>query len=141
MRDYLLNMNLKAEMSQDEIKRLTGKLTRKSPVLRATLLPDHSDLFFIGQEERIEEMRDIHRLESKSQSDQIEKLRAQVEEAEALLKVSQSSHAQVEQESSKRKTEIEHLQGELEKARGLVREEEEKRTKAIALLKTVRQSS
>ena len=32
MRDYLQNMNLKTEMSQDEIKRLTGKLTRKLPL-------------------------------------------------------------------------------------------------------------
>lgn len=33
MRDYLQNMNLKVEMTQDEIKRLTGKLTRELAVL------------------------------------------------------------------------------------------------------------
>ncbi|KAI0330549.1 hypothetical protein GY45DRAFT_736065 [Cubamyces sp. BRFM 1775] len=112
-------MTLKNEMAQDEIRRLNGKLTR--------------------QDERIEELRDIHRLESKSQSDQIDKLRAQVEEAEKLLKAAQSTTTQIEQESAKRKAEIDRLQGELDRATGAAKDEEEKRTKAIALLKTVRQ--
>ncbi|EIW64404.1 uncharacterized protein TRAVEDRAFT_111828 [Trametes versicolor FP-101664 SS1] len=106
-------------MAQDEIRRLTGKLTR--------------------QDERIEELRDIHRLESKSQSDQIDKLKAQIEEAEKLLKAAQSATAQIEQESAKRKAEIDRLHGEVERATGSAKDEEEKRTKAITLLKTVRQ--
>ncbi|KAI0639767.1 hypothetical protein C8Q77DRAFT_1045716 [Trametes polyzona] len=106
-------------MAQDEIRRLNGKLTR--------------------QDERIEELRDIHRLESKSQSDQIEQLKAQVEEAEKLLKAAQGTTAQIEQESAKRKAEIDRLQGELERTTAAAKDEEEKRTKAIALLKTVRQ--
>ncbi|KAI0721269.1 hypothetical protein C8T65DRAFT_825844 [Cerioporus squamosus] len=119
LRDFLQNMSLKTEMAQDEIRRLTGKLTR--------------------QDERLEELRDIHRLESKSLTDQIDKLKGQVEEAEKLLKASQGSTSQVEQESAKRKAEIERLQAELSKATNNAKEEEEKRTKAIALLKTVRQ--
>ncbi|OSD03603.1 hypothetical protein PYCCODRAFT_1444523 [Trametes coccinea BRFM310] len=106
-------------MAQDEIRRLNGKLTR--------------------QDERIEELRDIHRLESKSQSDQIDKLKAQVEEAEKLLKAAQSTTSQVEEESAKRKAEIERLRGELDRVNNNAKDEEEKRTKAIALLKTVRQ--
>lgn len=89
----------------------------------------------IGQEERIEELRDIHRLESKSQSDQIEKLKAQMEETEILLN---ASHAR-DEEMDKQKVELERLQKELEKTGDAVKEEEEKRTKAVALLKTVRQ--
>ncbi|KAI0800904.1 hypothetical protein C8Q74DRAFT_1454470 [Fomes fomentarius] len=119
LRDFLQNMNLKTEMAQDEIRRLNGKLTR--------------------QDERIEELRDIHRLESKSQVDLIDTLRAQVEEAEKLLKASQGSTSQIEQESAKRQMEIERLQSELDKATNNAKEEEEKRSKAIALLKTVRQ--
>ncbi|EMD42219.1 hypothetical protein CERSUDRAFT_38878, partial [Gelatoporia subvermispora B] len=88
---------------------------------------------------RIEELRDIHRLESKSQSDQIDKLRHQVEEAEALLKASHASAAALEQEAAKQKAEMERLEGEVEKARSVAKEEEEKRVKAITLLKTVRQ--
>ncbi len=87
----------------------------------------------------MEELRDIHHLESKSLTDQIDKLKGQVEEAEKLLKASQSSTSQVEQESAKRKAEIDRLHGELSKATNTAKEEEEKRTKAIALLKTVRQ--
>ncbi|KAI0931966.1 hypothetical protein AcW2_000730 [Taiwanofungus camphoratus] len=119
LRDYMQNMNLKTEMTQDEIKRLTGKLTR--------------------QEERIEELRDIHRLESKSQSDQIETLRGQVNEAEALLKASQGSTTRLEEESVKRQTEIERLEYEIDRIKGVAKDEEEKRVKAVALLKTVRQ--
>ncbi|KAI0673501.1 hypothetical protein C8Q78DRAFT_967782 [Trametes maxima] len=106
-------------MAQDEIRRLNGKLTR--------------------QDERIEELRDIHRLDSKSQSDQIDKLKAQIEEAEKLLKAAQGATTQAEQESAKRKADIDRLQGELDRAAGAAKDEEEKRTKAIALLKTVRQ--
>lgn len=92
-----------------------------------------------GQEERIEELRDIHRLEVKSQIDQIDQLKAQVDEAEKLLKAAQGSTAQIEQESAKRKADLGKLQGELDKAKNEAKEEEEKRTKAITLLKTVRQ--
>ncbi|KAH9837110.1 uncharacterized protein C8Q71DRAFT_707171 [Rhodofomes roseus] len=106
-------------MTQDEIKRLTGKLTR--------------------QEERIDELRDIHRLESKSQSDQIDKLKAQIDEAEALLKATQSSTTRAEEESAKRKAEIERLQTDMDRMKGAVKDEEEKRVKAVGLLKTVRQ--
>ncbi|KAH9937110.1 uncharacterized protein B0H18DRAFT_867140 [Fomitopsis serialis] len=106
-------------MAQDEIKRLAGKLTR--------------------QEERIEELRDIHRLESKSQSDQIDKLRAHVDEAEALLKATSSSTTRAEEESAKRKADIERLQTEMDRMKGAVKDEEEKRVKAVGLLKTVRQ--
>jgi len=119
LRDYLQTLNFKTEMAQDEIKRLTGKLTR--------------------QEERIEELRDIHRLESKSQSDQIEKLKGQVDEAEALLQATQSSTAQLQEETAKREAELKRMQEEVERANGVAKEEEEKRVKAIALLKTVRQ--
>lgn len=93
----------------------------------------------IGQEERIEELRDTHRLESKSQSDLIERLRKQVEETEALLKASYSAETTNKEAAEKLRSEITNLHGELEKQKGVVKDEEEKRTKAIALLKTVRQ--
>ncbi|OBZ79168.1 Laminin subunit alpha-2 [Grifola frondosa] len=119
LRDYLQNLNFKTEMAQDEIKRLTGKLTR--------------------QEERIEELRDIHRLESKSQSDLIDNLRGQLDETEKFLKSSQSASATAEEESAKRKVEIDRIQAEVERVKSTAKDEEEKRVKAIALLKTVRQ--
>ncbi|KAH9944075.1 peroxisomal membrane anchor protein conserved region-domain-containing protein [Epithele typhae] len=119
LREFLQNLNFKTEMAQDEIRRLTGKLTRN--------------------DERIEELRDIHRLESKSQSDQIDKLKVQLDEAEKLLKASEGSSSQAEQEISKLKADTDRLQGELTKAMTTAKDEEEKRSKAIALLKTVRQ--
>ncbi|EKM61178.1 uncharacterized protein PHACADRAFT_134491 [Phanerochaete carnosa HHB-10118-sp] len=119
LRDFLQNLNLKTEMAQDEIKRLTGKLTR--------------------QEERIEELRDIHRLESKSQSDQIRKLRGELEEAEALIRANQGSAAHLEGQVAKQKAEVERLHVEVDKTKVSVKDEEEKRVKAVSLLKTVRQ--
>ena len=70
-------------------------------------------------------------------TDQIDKLKGQLEEAEKLLNASQSSTTQVEQDSATHKAEIKRLQGELDKATNHAKEEEERRTKAIALLKTV----
>lgn len=94
---------------------------------------------YLGQDERLEELRDTHRLESASRSDQINKYKSQLEEAEALLKASSSSTSQSEEDTAKRNAEMEKLHAELEKAKSLVKEEEEKRVKAIGMLKTVRQ--
>ncbi|KAG1870019.1 hypothetical protein F4604DRAFT_1583898 [Suillus subluteus] len=119
LRDYLSNMNMKTELTQDELQRLNGKLTR--------------------QEERIEELRDTHKLETRSQLDQIHKLRQQLNEAEALVAASQASASHMEEETAKRNAEIERLAVEAAKAKEVAKEEEEKRVKAISLLKTVRQ--
>ena len=94
---------------------------------------------YLGQDERIEELHDAHRLESASQSDQIIKYKSQLEEAEALLKASDSSTSQSDEDAAKRNAEMEKLQAELDKAKSLAKEEEEKRVKAIGMLKTVRQ--
>ena len=87
----------------------------------------------------MEELRDTHRLETASQSDQIEKLRRQLSEAEALIAASQSTALQKENDNAKRDSDIEHLRAEVSKATEIAKEEEEKRVKAISLLKTVRQ--
>jgi len=79
----------------------------------------------------LEELRDTHRLESSSQSDQIERLRQQLAESEALLKTCEEGRTQT-------KAEADQLRVDLEKAKGVAKEEEEKGTKAITLLKTVR---
>ncbi|KAG1881738.1 hypothetical protein C8R48DRAFT_13651 [Suillus tomentosus] len=92
-----------------------------------------------GQEERIEELRDTHRLETRSQLDQIHKLRQQLNEAEALVAASQTSASLMEEETGKQTAEIERLAVEVAKAKEVAKEEEEKRVKAISLLKTVRQ--
>ncbi|KAK0198383.1 hypothetical protein F5146DRAFT_86985 [Armillaria mellea] len=119
LRDFLQNMSAKAKMSQEEIMRLDAKLET--------------------QDERIEEMRDTHRLESKSQSELIDSLRSQLNESEALLKASQTSLSQNGDEISKHKAELERMQAEILKIKEVAKDEEEKRTKAISLLKTVRQ--
>ncbi|KAK7064160.1 mediator of RNA polymerase II transcription subunit 5 [Favolaschia claudopus] len=115
-RDFVQNVIMKSEISLEEITRLNGKLGT--------------------QEERIEELRDTHRLESSSQSAQIEKLKKQLSESEALLAASQG---QSDENSSASKVEIERLTKEVESSKRIAKEEEEKRVKAISLLKTVRQ--
>ncbi|KAF7320403.1 Mediator of RNA polymerase II transcription subunit 5 [Mycena kentingensis (nom. inval.)] len=119
LRDYVHNALLKAEISTGEIARLTGKLET--------------------QEGRIEELRDTHRLESSSQSTQIDQLRKQLAEAEALVTASQGSAAQSTENAAAQKADIERLHGEIEQTKRAAKEEEEKRVKAISLLKTVRQ--
>ncbi|KAJ7786400.1 hypothetical protein B0H16DRAFT_1657710 [Mycena metata] len=116
LRDFVQNVVLKSEISLEEITRLNGKLET--------------------QEDRIEELRDTHRLESTSQSVQIEKLKKQLAEVEALLTASQ---AQGDESATAQKAEIDRLRGEVERSTRVAKEEEEKRVKAISLLKTVRQ--
>ena len=87
----------------------------------------------------MEELRSVHCLEAKSLTDEIDKLKGRLEEAAKFLNASQSSTTQVEHASATRKAEIDHLQDELDEATSHAKEEEEKRTKAIALLETVRQ--
>lgn len=111
-RAYLMNQKMKIEISGEEIKRLTGQIRQ--------------------QEERLEEVREMHKMESSSQSDLVEKLRQQLSESEALLKV-------VESDSAAHKTTASQHEVEIERLKGGIKDEEEKRTKAITLLKTVRQ--
>jgi chromosome segregation ATPase len=125
------------QSSQDEIKRLSGKLTSADCVLSFRIA------FHFwknsGQDERIEEIRDTHRLESKSQSARIESLRRQLTETEDILTATQDSISQTEGDSAKGLAEIEQLKAEIQRVQNLAKEEEEKRVKAISLLKTVRQ--
>lgn len=74
-------------------------------------------------------------MESRSQSDQIDNLRKQLEESNLLVKASQESSDDL----AKQKAENDRLNGEVAKAKEMVKDEEEKRAKAISLLKTVRQ--
>ncbi|KAF8328222.1 uncharacterized protein EI90DRAFT_1618068 [Cantharellus anzutake] len=94
------------------------------------------------QAERMEELRDTHSLEGISRSEQVDLLQRQQKEAEALLAASQSaaagSIAELETLRKKGRDDLAAVQGELEKARKMIKEEEEKRVKAISLLKTVR---
>ena len=92
------------------------------------------------QDDRFDELRDTHRLESKSQSDQIDSLRRQLSEAEALVNASQSVITQRDNEASSHAAEIASLKTELEEARRLQKEREAKEAKAIGLLRTARQS-
>lgn len=92
----------------------------------------------LGQEERLEELRDTHRLESISRSGQIDALRRQLHETEALLSASQTSVSEAIEEAGRKKADLTRLEAESERAKIAAKEEEEKRVKAISLLKTVR---
>ncbi|KAG8894748.1 hypothetical protein FRC01_012779, partial [Tulasnella sp. 417] len=120
LRDHFRTLALKAEISADEIKRLNSQTQRTE------------------HDERLQDLRDIHRLESHSQSEQIETLRKRVAEAEALLAASSSTTSNIEAASAAKQNTIAQLTAELQTAKGQVKDEEEKRGKAIALLKTVR---
>lgn len=74
-------------------------------------------------------------MESSSQSQQIERLRGQLQESETLLRIATtSSEAQ-----GALKADMEQLSTALSKSQEKAKEEEEKRVKAITLLKSVRQ--
>jgi chromosome segregation ATPase len=91
-----------------------------------------------GQEERLEELRDIHHMETKSQTELIDKLRQQAEDAEVNVKTHKASVAKAEEDAAKHKLQVERLQAELQKATRSAKDEQEKTGKAVTLLKTVR---
>ncbi|KAJ3502953.1 hypothetical protein NLJ89_g8655 [Agrocybe chaxingu] len=119
LREFFTNLKNKDQVFQDEIKRLNQKLEL--------------------QEDRFDELRETHRLESHSRSEEVKKLQTQLDETEALFQAAQRATTSVEEASQKDREEIERLHKEVESAKGLAKEEEEKRVKAISLLKTVRQ--
>jgi hypothetical protein len=82
-------------------------------------------------DERVEEIRDTHRLESKSQTELIDSLRAQL--AQAQTQITSLSDAQ-----SSGSAAFQALTDDLKKTKVKAKEEEEKCSKAIALLKTIR---
>lgn len=89
-----------------------------------------SDLWVV-YDERLQDIRDTHRLESSSQSEQIDKLRSRLSETDTLVKAKTD-------EISRHKADLNKAHGELEKAKSALKDEEEKGSKAISLLKTVR---
>lgn len=94
---------------------------------------------YIGQDERIEELRETHRLESGSQIELVDELRSQLQQNEALLGATRSSNSQLEADIAKQKPEMDQLRTEVEKLAVLAKGEEEKCNKAISHLKAVRQ--
>ena len=66
-------------------------------------------------------------------------MKAHVKETETLFEAAQRATTNVEEMADQKKEEISRLEKELEKSKNLAKEEEEKRVKAITLLKTVRQ--
>jgi hypothetical protein len=69
----------------------------------------------------------------------VDQLRNQVQQNEALLKATRSSNSRLEADVVKQKSEMDQLRTEAERLGGLAKDEEEKRSKAVSLLKTVRQ--
>jgi hypothetical protein len=122
-------------------------------------LPLKSASAFIEQNERMEELRDIHRLEGVSRSAQVDKLEKQQGESNVLLAATESKlsststelervraensaiRAEFDKERQTAKEDEDKLRIELEKVQRTAKDEEEKRTKAISLLKTVRLKS
>lgn len=110
----------KVDMMTIELRRLQEKQTCKCVQNQLTAV----------QDSRMEEMRDTHRLESKSQTELVSRLRTQLAAAEKDLGAKGADMVQLGQ-----------LRGDLEKARQTAKEEEEKRSKAMSLLKAVRQKN
>ncbi|KAE8538889.1 hypothetical protein D1P53_005257 [Cryptococcus gattii VGV] len=110
-----------AEALEGWVRMMVGKVEMMGKEMKR--LQDNLTL----QDSRIEELRDTHRLESASQNELVSKLRSDLSESESKLSTYSSTVATLTQ-----------VRADLAKSLTQVREEEEKRTKAISLLKTVR---
>ncbi|CAG7853369.1 SubName: Full=Uncharacterized protein {ECO:0000313/EMBL:CCA74368.1} [Serendipita indica DSM 11827] len=141
LKAWIEEIKRKSQASEEEVRRLNAKLQQ--------------------QDSRIEELRDTHRLEAQSQSELIESLRQKLAVAEtqiaslettvaterSLLHAERSTRESlIAAERAKNSTgladldtlkaKVKELSDENEKLQSLAKEEEEKRTKAISLLKT-----
>lgn len=117
-------MRGKVDMLTEEMRRLQDKISCEN--ISLTIL---SALLIVAvQDSRLEEIRDMHRLEGSSQNDLVAKLRTQLSIAEHSVAAKTIELQAMTQ-----------LKVDLTKAQTSAKEEEEKRTKAMTLLKTVRQ--
>lgn len=119
LRQFFTELKTKDLVFQGEINRLNQKLEL--------------------QEDRMEKIRDTHEVESHSQSEELKKLKTQLDETEALFQAAQRATSNAEDSIEKCKEENVRLQKDIESSKNTAKEEEEKRVKAISLLKTVRQ--
>lgn len=88
------------------------------------------------QKDRLEEVRDTHRLEAKSSSDTLDALRSELAAKDAALKtLSERLHATGSDAKQRLATQTE----EYERLKIVAKEEEEKRVKALSLLRALRQ--
>ncbi|KAH6917316.1 hypothetical protein BKA70DRAFT_1178135 [Coprinopsis sp. MPI-PUGE-AT-0042] len=117
--DYLKNVQSKITVSRDEINRLNSKLE--------------------DYENQLEDLRQVHVSETSSKADDISKLRVQLKETEALFQASEKRITQLEDSITSQQSSSTDTASQLDKYRAHAKEEEEKRVKAISLLKTVRQ--
>ncbi|CED84426.1 hypothetical protein [Phaffia rhodozyma] len=130
LEDHLRNLSTKVEMSMSEIRRVNDLVKRELSICLLFFFTMFSHSHNLCsclpvQESRTEELRDTHSMESTSQSNLIESLRSEL----STLKVSHTTL-----QATHRTT-----QTELSTSQTTCKEEEEKRLKAISLLKTVRQ--
>lgn len=91
------------------------------------------------QKERFSELRDAHRQESRSQTERIDDLSAQAGSKDAALAALAAKLEQAEAATAASKAEVAKLNDEAVKLRQTAKDEEEKRTKALSLLRALRQ--
>ena len=120
----------KAEMGATEIKRLHDQLQRESKMgfnWSEAIGQGLTTFYLPVQASRIEELRETHRLEQASSTTMIAALRDQVAQSESTLSTQATTALQMVQ-----------LRADLSTAQSQHKEADEKLTKAVTLLKTVR---
>ncbi|GAA5842849.1 hypothetical protein JCM5353_003713 [Sporobolomyces roseus] len=117
--DELRNLKAKADLGMGEMRRLSGQLEQ--------------------QKSRIEELRDTHRLEHQSQQAEIDALRDSLAARNASLEESNDKLAAAEKSAEATRQEIVKAADEYDKLKVVAKEEEEKRVKALSLLRALRQ--
>ncbi|GAA6013165.1 hypothetical protein JCM11491_005202 [Sporobolomyces phaffii] len=117
--DELRNLKTKADMGMDEVRRMSGQLDQ--------------------QKSRMEEVREMHRLEHQSQQSEIDALRDSLAARNASLDEANDKLAAAEKSAEATRREIVKAADEYDKLKIVAKEEEEKRVKALSLLRALRQ--
>ncbi|GAA5877488.1 hypothetical protein JCM16303_003352 [Sporobolomyces ruberrimus] len=117
--DELRNLKVKADMGMDEVRRMSGQLDQ--------------------QKSRVEELRETHRLEHQSQQSEIDALRDSLAARNISLEEANDKLAAAEKSAEATRQEIVKAADEYDKLKLVAKEEEEKRVKALSLLRALRQ--
>ncbi|GAA5932745.1 uncharacterized protein JCM15063_002191 [Sporobolomyces koalae] len=115
----LRNLKAKADMGMDEVRRMAGQLDQRKS--------------------QVEELRETHRLEHQSQQAEIDALRDSLAIRNTALEESNDKLAAAEKAAENTKQEISKAAVEYDKLKLVAKEEEEKRVKALSLLRALRQ--
>lgn len=130
-------------MSLAEVTRLSSEASRMYLLLKANSKRTQADFdshhFSTGHEELLQDLRETHRIERESSAAALVALRSQLSSKDGPLKAITTQLTMAEETTKLAQAELVISREEYEKMKLVAKEEEERRVKALSLLRALRQ--